>query len=118
MVTNFRRNCKAHFSHSVVISAATIYIFGGNQNGKWSSQIYSGSSKGWNLAGNLGHARVGHRTIKTALNTWFHIGGVGRLPIERCTNEFNKDESKFSLDNYAWYPEIFTVTTADFLTCI
>jgi len=96
-----------------------IYVFGGmNNNNIPIPELYWWNRNGWNRYGNLHISRFGHRTISTSPNQWMHIGGVGTKPIERYTNKTIIEVSKLVLDNYAWYPEIFPVTTSDFLPCM
>mgnify|MGYP000546533386 CR=1 FL=1 len=100
--------------HSVVMYAEAIYVFGGiDHNNNPISELYWWGGHGWNPGGSLFIQRFGHRTINTSLNEHFHVGGVGRKPIQKGENT-----SKLILEDYAWYPEVFSVQTSEFLSCV
>ena len=112
-------------SEAAVISKGNhFFLFGGwserSSKGFLSAMTtiakFDGITRQWSSVGNMNTPRHGHGVITMNSNSAFMlVGGVGNVPIEKCTDHGNNviscEDTNASLHNYEHYPALFIVDT-------
>ena len=110
-------------SEAAVISKDShFYLFGGwserSSMGFLSAQTtiakFDGITRQWSLVGTMNTPRHGHGVITMNANSAFVVaGGVGNMPIEKCTQTGNDaitcEDTDVNLYHYEHYPALFIV---------